>query len=400
MHFFVINPFIVSGCYNNIIHFFEPVKKEIRDNFDKEQREVLDSIRVSRIILPIVLGVGVVGYLFWRQYDAEEFAKINWTSHTTFWVGVSFMFLVLRHAAYSTRLRILSGQAFSWRKCIEFIFIWEFSSAVTPTSVGGSAVALFVLAQEKISTAKTTTIVLYTAILDTIFFLFTIPIFFFAFGPDIIRPGMEGFNDIDGWGYTFLGAYMLMFTYGTLFFYGMFINPVAIKKLIVSFTMIRFFRKYRHQAIEFGNDMILASKEMKIQNWKFHLGGFLSTATAWSCRFLLLNCLIIAFVETTSLDFGTQIRLYSRLETMYLITLFSPTPGGAGFVELVFFGFTKDYIPYQGVALIIASIWRFFTYYSYLLIGSIVIPNWIWKVIDERKKRKLKQNTGEAIGDL
>ena len=155
-----------------------PVKKEIQDNFNEEQREVLESVRISRIVLPILLGLGVVGYLFWRQYDAEDFAKISWTRHTTFWVSISFIFLIIRHAAYATRLRILSDKAFSWKKCIELIFIWEFSSAVSPTSLGGSAVALFVLAQEKLSTAKTTTIVLYSAILDTLFFLTTLPTLF------------------------------------------------------------------------------------------------------------------------------------------------------------------------------------------------------------------------------
>ena len=69
-----------------------------------------------------------------------------------------------------------------WKKCIELIFIWEFSSAVSPTSVGGSAVAFFVLAQEKLSTAKTATIVLYTVVLDTIFFVGTLPILFAFFG--------------------------------------------------------------------------------------------------------------------------------------------------------------------------------------------------------------------------
>lgn len=367
------------------------MKKEIQENFNKEQREVLESVRLSRIILPILLGIGVVAYLLWRQYDPEDFAKINWTNHTTFWVSISFLFLVIRHIAYATRLRILSDKAFSWKKCIELIFIWEFSSAVSPTSVGGSAVALFVLAQEKLSTAKTTTIVLYSAILDTIFFLSTLPVLFLIFGPEIIRPGIEGVNDIDGWGYTFLGAYVLMFVYGSLFFYGMFVNPIPMKKLIVGFTMIGFLRKYRHQAVELGNDIVAASKEMKFRNWKFHLGGFLSTATAWSCRFLLLNCLVIAFVDTTPLDFSHQIRLYARLETMFVIMAFSPTPGGAGFAELVFFGFIKDYVPFQGIALIIASIWRLFTYYAYLLIGTIIIPNWIRTILNERKKRRLEK---------
>ena len=365
------------------------MKKDIKDNFNKEQREVLESIRLSRIIFPIILGIGVVGYLFWRQYDPEDFAKINWTRHTAFWVGVSFVFLVIRHLAYATRLRILSDKAFSWKKCIELIFIWEFSSAVSPTSVGGSAVALFILAQEKLSTAKTTTIVLYSAILDTIFFLGTVPILLLLFGTEIIRPGMLEFNDIDGWGFTFLGAYALMLTYGSLFFYGMFINPVPMKRLIVGFTMIGFLRRFRHQAIELGNDIVLASKEMKSKKWSFHISAFLATATAWSSRFLLLNCLIIAFVDTISLEFGTQIRLFSRLEMMFVIMAFSPTPGGAGFAEIVFFGFIKDYVPVQGIALIIASIWRLLTYYAYLLLGTIIIPNWIRTIINERNRRRL-----------
>ena len=364
-------------------------KKEIQENFNKKDQEVLESVRISRIILPILLGIGVVGYLLWRQFDPEEFSKINWNSHTTFWISASFAFLVIRHIAYATRLRILSDKHFSWKKCIELIFIWEFSSAVSPTSVGGSAVALFVLAQEKLSAARTATIVIYSAILDTIFFLTTIPLLFFIIGPEIIRPNMQSFNDIDGWGFTFIGSYILMFTYGSIFFYAMFVNPKPMKKLLVAGTKLRWFRRWRHNAIDLGNDLIKASKEMKFKNWKFHLGGFLSTATAWSCRFLLLNCLVIAFVDTTPLDINSQVQLYARLEAMFVIMAFSPTPGGAGFAELVFFGFIKDYVSVKGVALLIASIWRLFTYYAYLLIGAVIIPNWIRTILNQRKKMRL-----------
>ena len=78
-------------------------------------------------------------------------------------------------------------KAFSWKKCIELVFIWEFSSAVSPTSVGGSAAALFVLSQEKLSTAKTTTIVLYSAVQDALFFLVTLLVFFMIFGIGILK---------------------------------------------------------------------------------------------------------------------------------------------------------------------------------------------------------------------
>jgi len=364
------------------------LKEELQEEFTEAQKEVLKSIRMSRIVLPIIIGLGVVGYLLWKQYDPEDFAKIDWTIFTTFWVFLSFLLLVVRHLAYATRLRILSDGLFSWRKCIELIFIWEFSSAVSPTSVGGSAVALFVLSQEKLSTAKTATIVIYSAVLDTIFFITTLPLMMLVFGTEMIRPNIDGEISFDAWGYTFIGAYTFMAIYGFLFFYGLFINPNTIKKFLVGFTRLGFLRRYRHKAIELGNDIIDASKELQQKKWPFHIGAFLATATAWSCRFLLLNCLIIAFAQNVSLEFMDQFRLYARLETMFVVMAFSPTPGGAGFAELVFFGFTNDYVPEKGIALLIASIWRLFTYYLYLLVGAIIIPNWIRNILNERQKRK------------
>lgn len=367
----------------------------IEKEFTEEQQDVLKSIRLNRVILPILLGVGVVIYLLWRQFDPEEFAKIDWTRHTLFWVLATVGLLIVRHLSYATRLRILSNREFSWRKCIELIFIWEFSSAVSPTSVGGSAVAFFVLAQEKLSTAKTATIVLYTIVLDTIFFVGTLPFLFMLFGTNMIRPNMERLSDFDGWGFTFIGAYILMAVYGALFYYGLFISPNQMKRLLVGFTKIRFLKQYRKKAVELGNDMILASKEMKRQRWTFHLGAFLSTAIAWSCRFLLLNCLIIAFAATMTTDFWSQFALYARLETMFVIIAFSPTPGGAGFVEFLFGGFLSDYVTLETRAVVISTIWRLLAYYSYLLAGVIVIPNWIRKIMNERQRRRLAQATQE-----
>jgi len=147
-------------------------------------------------------------------------------------------------------------------------------------------------------------------------------------------------------------------------------------------------RRYRQGAIDLGNDMIVASKELAKQRWPFHIKAFLATATAWSCRFLLLNCLIIGLMKGVPTDLWSQGELYARLETMFVIIAFSPTPGGAGFVEIVFSGFLSDYVTSETLSTVIATIWRLLTYYSYLLIGAIIIPNWIRTVINQRKTRK------------
>ncbi|HFB99337.1 MAG TPA: flippase-like domain-containing protein [Phaeodactylibacter sp.] len=367
------------------------MKKNKTDELSEEQEEVLRSIRTSKIILPIVIGLGVVFYLMYQQFDPAEFAKIEWNQHVLFWVVLSFLLLIVRHAAYAARLRILSEGVFSWRKCVELVFIWEFSSAVSPTSIGGSAVAMVVLAQEKLAAAKTTTLVLYSAVLDTIFFVGILPLLFIFFGTNMIRPDMQTLADLDKWGYTFLGAYIFMAGYGALFFYGLFINPNTIKRFMVWFTRLSFLKKYRKSAVELGDDIIIASGEIKKKKWNFHFGAFLSTATAWSCRFLLLNCLIIAFVDTPT-DFVTQSNLYARLQTMFVIMAFSPTPGGAGFAEVLFGGFLSDYVNSDTFSLIIAFIWRLFTYYLYLVVGAIIIPNWIKNVINEREMKRIMRD--------
>ena len=375
------------------------INKEIEpiDEFTEEQQEVLRSIRSSRIIFPILIGIAVVVYLFLKEFNPEDFYKIKWTSHAWLWIGISFSLLILRHIAYATRLRILSEGVFSWKKCIELIFIWEFSSAVTPTSVGGSAVAFFVLSQEKLPAAKTATIVLYTVVLDTIFFVGLLPILLLLIGPTMIRPELTTWTKIDIWGYYFLIAYVLMAIYGSVFYYGLFVNPIQLKRVLVGMTKIRLLKKFRQKAIDLGNEMVIASLEMKQKHRSFHLGAFAATATAWSCRFLLLNCLIIALGNMASTDLFSQFSLYGRLQTMFIVIAFSPTPGGAGFVEGLFFPFVSDYVSNATSATIIATIWRLMTYYSYLLIGAIIIPNWIRQVINNRKKKVAVQSDNENI---
>lgn len=349
-------------------------------------------MRISRVIFPIILGVAVVIYLLWGQFDPEEFRKIEWSRTAWIWLLAAFIFLIVRHLAYAARLHILSQGEFSWRKCIELIFIWEFSSAVSPTTVGGSAVALFVLSHEKLSTAKTTAIVLYTVVLDTLFFITSIPVYYLIFGPEIIRPGLNSFSTMDGWAMTFLIAYVFMCLYGSFFFYALFIRPERGRAALRWIGHLRIFARWKQRLLRLAEGFVKASRELKRRERMFHLKAFVSTAVAWSLRFVLINCLIIAIVQGVSLEFLDQFKLFARLQTMFVILAFSPTPGGAGFHEIVFGGFLSDYVP-VGIALVVAFIWRLLTYYSYLLAGAIVIPNWIRSVLRRRSQKRQSTTT-------
>ncbi len=349
--------------------------------------EVMHSLRFTRLLIPILIGIGVVGYLLWDQFDPVEFAKIQWRLHTLIWILVAFLLVVIRHIVYALRLYILSDKFFSFRKCIELIFIWEFSSAVTPTSFGGTAVALFLFAKEKLPLARTASIIIYTVVLDTAVFLLFLPVLFLFFGTSIIRPHMDHFFDLDGWGVTFIVSLLIMFGYAAFFYYGLFRNPAQFRRILVIGTYNRFLRRFRAQAVKLGNDIILASRDLTRHTNRFHFLAFVYTALAWICRFLVVNALIIAIVPGGYGNIGEQLVLFGRLMAMYVIMAFSPTPGGAGLAEIVFDGFLSDFVP-TGISLVIAFIWRLLTYYLYLFAGAIVVPAWLQGHVKLRKKKE------------
>ena len=366
------------------------------EELTEDEQDMLNSVRFSRIILPILLGLGVVGYMMWRSFQKEQLPELNWTGMTILLLLLCVFLLGLRHIAYAIRLRVITEGEFTWRKCIELIFIWEFSSAITPTSVGGSGVALFVLSQEKLPAGKIAAIIFYTIILDTTFFVIGLPILFIFLGYPMIFP--EG--DAAGSAVitnSFFISYVLMLTYGTLFFYGIIIRPDKIRNLLGWLTSWKWTKRFRRGAVRMAKDMVTTSREIRTKPFSYHVTAFGATAAAWSIRFGLVMILMIAFVPAVREGFGwaQQTLLYGRLEAMYVVLALSPTPGGTGIAEAAFGPFLRDFIVdvdgkyIAGMAVLIAFIWRLLTYYFYLLAGTIVIPNWIRGIVNERiRKRK------------
>jgi glycosyltransferase 2 family protein len=345
-----------------------------------EQRKVLYSLRPSRMVLPILLGLGVVGWMFWYNFDREKLSQINWTTSTFLWILTAIILFVLRHLAMSARMWIIAQRHFSFRKCIELVLIFEFSLSITPTTIGGSAVSLFVLTQERLSAARTTTIVLYKVVLDTMFFVGTFPFLFLLNGAQIIAPGMTSLWQPTIEAKLFYFTYLGMASYGLFFFYGLFVNPSLIKRLLTGITSLPFLNRFKDKAIRLGSETILAAQELKNIGWQQHCLAFLCTWLAWTLKFFLISCLVIG-IYRPEMDVHREVLLYSRLQAMFIIMALSPSPGGAGIAEGLFPKLIVDFIPAASIATVVALIWRLISYYPYLALGAIVVPNWIRKVL-------------------
>ena len=353
--------------------------------FDTDQEKVLDSIRPGKIILPTIIGVLVVVFLVRRQVNLEELLNINWIGASYFWILGAMLVYTGRHLLYSWRLRILSENDFSWGKSIELVTILEFASSVSPTNFGGSAVAFFLLIQENISGARATAIVIYTIIADTLFFVFTFPILYLIFGRNIFIPNADVSTTWGGMGITLIIVWVVMAAYGFLLLYGLFIRPIHLKRLLGWFASWKILGRSRDRILKAAEDIESSSHRIQQMPYWFHSKIALITLSAWILRFFTVTAILIALNPSMQQTLYDHIILLGRGEALYAVTAYSPTPGGSGVAEIIFGQFYSEYIS-SGIAVIAAVIWRTITYYPYLILGVIIIPNWIRKLINKRRQ--------------
>ncbi len=347
----------------------------------EQQRALEESVKFKKVIIPVLIGVGVVGYLIWMTFDLESFKTLSWNAKTGLFFGMAVLCYVLRHIAFSLRLKEVSDGEFSFMKSVELIFIWEFASTVSPTSFGGSAVAIFLLAQERIGGAKSVAMVIYTVLLDTLFFVISIPILVGVLGPGVVRPLSD--PDLGGFVWTLWIVYGFTIFYGVLMLLGV-LRPAFISKFIDWLSQRRLLARFKESMLTTAEEFKITSQELRTQSLGFYIRTLIYSFLAWILRFLAVVFVILGVVQGLDKDIFDFAILFGRTEMMHVITQFSPTPGGAGVAEGMFGGFYADYIP-KGVATVIALIWRLITYYPYLIIGLIIIPNWLRKIVRRRR---------------
>jgi len=342
------------------------------------EQKFIKTMRPSRIILPVLIGIFVVVYLFWAQFDLEKFREIRWTAAAFGWITLAFILLIFRHLFYTLRLHAITGGAFSFVKCIQLMVLWEFSAALTPTNKGGPAVMLFVLTKEKLSAGRTVAAVFYAMLADTGFFSIMLPVMLLIYGPSMLYPGVTSFQASGFAGGTFLVTYSMMATYFVTLVFFMFIRPRYAGQLLQWLSKRSLLKRWSEKIAHTGRDFLLAAEETRRQPARVHIAAVTGTIGAWFCKFAMINCLMIAVVPSIPFDGTTQAFIYARLVAMFIIMAFSPTPGGAGFAEVALSNFISDYVPI-GIGLVVALLWRGMAYYGYLIVGALVVPGWISK---------------------
>lgn len=351
----------------------------------KSKDEIKSVFSGTKITLAVAVGV-ITSFLFlYKDFNRGEILSVHWQKQAVFWMFCALILIVIRHTTYMYRIKLLSDHKLSWYRAFIVISLWEFASAITPTIIGGTAVAFFIVHKEGIKMGKTTAMVSITAMLDELFYIIIVPfVLLMVWGQELFPPEsryhFNHFNSI-GAREIFLVGYAILFLITLVILYGIFINPHRLKKILFSASnQLRWLRRFRRKAIHTGNDIITTSKQLSKKGFVFWLKLYVATFLSWTARFLVVNVLIMA-VSTT----GNHLLIYARQLVLWVIMLVSPTPGGSGIAEFGFRTFMGDFTSDATNVSIVALLWRSLTYYPYLILGIIILPQWLSKVY--KKKR-------------
>ncbi|MCB9182320.1 MAG: flippase-like domain-containing protein [Flavobacteriales bacterium] len=391
------------------------------DGATDQERDFRSKLSLRKVMIPVLIGIVAAGWLLWRDLgkeryehvgpglgdyawtdangnripdlgDAAEFRlvgdgtgdykrmsaaetlrSIQWTWQSTVWILLAVLVTGFRDLGYIYRMRVLSDGHLSWRQSFNVTFLWEFASSLTPSVVGGSSIAMFIIGREGLALGRATAIVLVTALMDELFYIVMVPLVFLAVGMENLFPA-----ELDNafWGLPirsifWIGYGFILLLVGIIF-YSVFFRPRAFKFVLLRVFKLPFIRRWRPEVIRVGDDIAITSTELKGKRKRFWAKAFGATCFSWASRFLVINFIAAAFFSVHD-----HLLLYARQLIMWVILLISPTPGGSGIAEIAFAGFFRDLLPAVGYIGAIAIIWRVLSYYLYLFMGTVILPRWL-----------------------
>jgi uncharacterized protein (TIRG00374 family) len=379
-------------------------------------------LRGFRVWIPLIIGLGVAGYLLYSNLNEVRFVEvkanevgthlwkdsnnngivehwleeefipdaagqyrkqnisdilsdIQWSGQSTVFILLAILMIFVRDLGYIIRIRLLTDKKLSWHRSFVVIMMWEFASALSPGVVGGAAVAMFILNREKIPMGRATALVVITAFMDNLFFVLCVPIVVMIVGYSVMFADFSG--DVSGGLITlFWLGYGIIVLISLMLFISLFFQPRLIKSMLMLIAKLPYIKKYREDFRRTGDEIVITSKEFRGRSAKFWLGIFGATFLSWTGRYLVINMILAAFL---SLGFYEHFVVLAKQFALWVIMLISPTPGASGVAE---WGFTRLLGSFATSALLISSLailWRLISYFPYLFIGSLLMPRWLKK---------------------
>ena len=359
------------------------IEKKYRSSLktlDNESKETDLSPQISGkyLTLSITLSLVSMGLLIYWTYSPGLFDRLYW--NRTPGLFIALFVVALRIWFLSAKIRFLSESRLSWIASLRVVLCWEFTSSVTPSTIGGGPMATYVMTRENLSLGQSSAIVIYGIMLDQLLLVFVIPVLFIV---GIYLPVVPENAGWVGHGAMFL-IYLLLLCYATFLTYGVFRNPAILKRTVNFVFSMPFLRKYRYKIAREAETLESYSHELRKKPRSFVIKAFILSTLAWLAKVWLPAIVVLSFVPADVL------LSFLRGLAMTLAGMFMPTPGGSGGLEGLYALFQGPLMERREFLGIAVFMWRLISFY--LVVGAgLIAMSWylnikVVETINDKKR--------------
>lgn len=325
------------------------------------------------IWLAVAIGLTVIGWMFWKDFDSKAFSSLQFSPRMIAGLLLAIGCVICQNFGMTWRYRLLTHRFLTWTQAFRANIICEFTSAVTPSLIGGGGLIFLSLYKEGLSAGKSTAVMLASLFMDELFICLSCLSVALFFGQEELFGNIAVLTSGVKWLFFVVLSGVACWT--ALLYTALFHKPQWVSALLLGIFSLPLLRRWKEGVHRMTDDLETGSREMRKDGWRFLVKPFLATGISWCCRYAVVNALLFAFGSGN----GDQLLAYARQWVLWLVAMVTPTPGGSGMNEYMFKTYYKDFFPTVGITIVVALIWRLITYYSYLFAGAIIIPQWMKK---------------------
>jgi uncharacterized protein (TIRG00374 family) len=348
------------------------ISETMKKNSLFSPQTILKAVRPRLVILPVLLGLLVVGWLFAEEFNTTRFETIEFGLSSYLYILLGLCLMLLRDLGMMIRTNLLTDHRLKWRQLFRINVLSEFTSAVTPAVVGGSSLMAVFLHREGINTGRSISIMFINIFMDELFLILVCPLVFFFI------PLHEVFNSstviVSSFVYIFTGLYLGRLIWTIFLYLALFKYPELIYKGLLLLLKFPLLNRWRKKMEQHSSNIQQTSIDMSQHSMGFWINVLGCTLLSWGARFLVVNAIFMAFVPVSK-----HLVVFARQLVLWIVLIVNPTPGGSGVTEYVFKEYYNDIFSSASVIIVITLVWRVISYYLYLLLGVMIIPTWLKK---------------------
>ncbi len=320
------------------------------------------SISARSLLWPVLLSVAVLGLILYLTWEPGTMAEMRRDLNPGL-LWLAFGTVGLRIALGGGRLRYIARGALTFRAGIRGAVAWDFMSAVTPSAVGGAPLASYFVAKDNdIPVGEATAIMLFSMLMDQVWFAISIPFILIASAYiDVFPPALGAV----GAG-TLTVYFLVMMVWAWFFAYATLLRPQILEIAATRIVRLRWLRRFEGRVRRELVQLRRRATVLRGQPPRFFLAGVLWSAGIWLTRYATLLLVVLSVYPSVE-----SFTFMVRTGAMTLTAMIVPTPGGSGGIEGLYILFLAPLMP-KGLVGPTLLTWRLMEYHFFIAVGSVM----------------------------